>query len=148
MCCSRVESVRTKPRLPLRSVVSSDEAAGDLADELFAGGDDAGVGAAVAERDAEGLGFQETISASAGGRTMPSETASAMETTSSAPLAWTRSAMAATSSMVPKKLGDWMSTQAVLIGDGGVEGGEIDAAIVGEADFGERQALVAGRRWR
>ena len=53
------------------------------------------------------------MSASAGGRTMPSESASAMATTSSAPLAWTTPAMAATSSMVPKKLGDWMRTQAV-----------------------------------
>ena len=36
----------------------SDETAGNLADELFAGGDDSGIGAAVAERNAEGLGFQ------------------------------------------------------------------------------------------
>jgi hypothetical protein len=49
-----------------------------------------------------------------GGRAHDAERdASAMATTSSAPLAWTTSAMAATSSMVPKKLGDWMSTQAV-----------------------------------
>ena len=36
----------------------SGEASGDLADELFAGGDDSGVGTAVAERHAEGLRFQ------------------------------------------------------------------------------------------
>ena len=44
---------------------------------------------------------------------MPSETASAIETISSAPLLCASSAIAATSSIVPKKLGDWISTQAV-----------------------------------
>ena len=54
-----------------------------------------------------------TISASTGGLTTPSETASAMETINSAPLAWAISAMAGISSMMPKKLGLCTSTAAV-----------------------------------
>ncbi len=45
---------------------------------------------------------------------MPSETASEMATTSSAPLRCAISAAAPTSSMVPKKFGDWIRTQAVV----------------------------------
>ena len=55
ICCSRVESVSTKPRLPLLSTVWPDEPAGHLAQVLFLGRDDAAEGAAIAERDAEGL---------------------------------------------------------------------------------------------
>ena len=54
-----------------------------------------------------------TMSASTGGRTTPSETASAMETISSAPLAWAIAAMAGMSSMTPKKLGLCTRTAAV-----------------------------------
>ena len=57
----------------------------------------------------------DTMSASAGGFTTPSDTASAMETISSAPFAWAISAIAATSSIVPKKFGDWISTHAVSL---------------------------------
>jgi len=46
-----------------------------------------------------------TMSASTGGRTTPRETASAMETMRSAPLAWAMAAIAGMSSTTPKKLG-------------------------------------------
>ena len=55
----------------------------------------------------------ETMSASTGGRTTPSEIASAMETISSAPFLCAISAMAGMSSITPKKFGDCTSTQAV-----------------------------------
>jgi hypothetical protein len=47
-----------------------------------------------------------TMSAVRGGSTMPSDTASAIETISSAPRLCAISAMASTSSIVPKKFGD------------------------------------------
>ena len=53
--------------------------------------------------------------------------------------------MAATSSMVPKKFGDWMRTAGGLVGDGCFESGYVDAAgglVV--FDFGDRDFLVLG----
>ncbi len=112
----------------------SDEAAGNLADELLARGDDSGVGAAVAERNAEGLGFQRD---DIGLRR------------------WTHDAER-------ERLGDGDDQQRALGvdhigdggdvldgseevgrldqhagglgGDGGVEGGEIDAPVAGEGE--------------
>ena len=76
ICCSRVASVRQKARLPWESVVSPDQAAGQLADELFLRRDDAGEGSAVARRDGERLQFAGDDIGVGGGSRMPSETAS------------------------------------------------------------------------
>ena len=57
MCCSRVDSVSTKPRLPFLSTVSPAKPARHLADELLLCGEYAAVGTAEAERHAERLRF-------------------------------------------------------------------------------------------
>ena len=57
MCCSRVARVRQNARLPSRVLGFADQAARDLADELFLGRDDAGERAAVAGRNRKGLQF-------------------------------------------------------------------------------------------
>ena len=90
----------------------SGEAAGHLADEFFARGDHADVRAAVTGRDAEGLAFHGDDVRFGGGRTMPSETASVMALTSSAPEACAVSASAGKSSRTPKKFGDCTTTAA------------------------------------
>ena len=89
-----------------------------------------------------------TMSASAGGFTMPSETASAMETTSSAPFLCTMSAMAAMSSMSAEEVGRLDEHAGSVVVDGLVERFEIDASVLAVADVGDAAFPGSGRRWR
>ena len=57
ICCSRVESVSTKPRLPSASTVSPHKPAGHLAQEFLARGEQADIGSAEIEAVADGLAF-------------------------------------------------------------------------------------------
>ena len=75
---------------------------------------------------------------------MPSETASAIATTSSAPLRCAISATAATSSMVPKKFGDWISTHAVSSVIACSRAASVQPPGIEERDLGDRHALVPG----
>ena len=82
------------------------------------------------------------MSAWRGGSTMPSETASAIETTSIAPCLCAISAIASTSSIVPKKFGDWISTHAVSRSDRLLEFLQIQAAVVAVICDWKRHALM------
>ena len=78
MCCSRVASVRHESAAALRVGGLAGEAPGHLAHEFVARGDHAGVWPAVTGGTPKLCASIATMSASAGGFTMPSETPSAI----------------------------------------------------------------------
>ena len=59
ICCSRVDRVSTKPRLPSASTVSPASRPGHLADELLLAGEQADIGPAEIEADADRLAFAD-----------------------------------------------------------------------------------------
>ena len=113
MCCSRVARVKTKPRLPLRSVVCPTNRPGICLTNCSRVAITPQYGPPNPRGTPNDCASKAMMSACCGGFTIPREMASAIATTNSAPCLWAISAMAATSSIVPKKFGDCMRTQAV-----------------------------------
>ncbi len=113
ICCSRVDSVSTKPRLPFTSLVSPTSRPGICRRNFSLHAITPQYGPPNPTGTPKLCASSDTMSASRGGFTTPSETASAIETISRAPFRCTTSAMPEMSSITPKKFGDCTSTAAV-----------------------------------
>src|SRR5436309_934736 len=114
MCCSRVCSVRTKPRLPSTSTVSPAMRPGMRRMYLSSAAKNPNDGPPKSSRLPSDWPSPTTMSApkDAGGSRMPSVSGSAA-TTSRAPVRLAASARGPRSSTVPRKFGCWMKTAAV-----------------------------------
>ena len=144
MCCSRVASVSTKPRLPLRSVVWPTRRPG-ICRTYSRRGDHPAIGAAEAERHTERLRFHgDDVSRSAAVRQFPTKPLPRLRPPASRLCGGRSRATASTSSIVPKKFGDCIRTHAVSAVIAVSSSFEIDAAVVAESDGRERHSLMKG----
>src|ERR1700678_3066413 len=113
ICCSRVARVSTNPRLPFLSTVWPAKRPGICLTNFSFVASTPQYGPPNPSGTPNDCASIATMSAVRGGSTIPRDTASAIETINSAPRLWAISAMASTSSIVPKKFGDWTRTHAV-----------------------------------